>query len=99
MQALFFDIRKSTFSVGSNVRDAAAYVLWSLARTQQKDIMRPFAQDLAQKLIIATLFDREIHIRRAASAAFQEYVGRLVDIRHLAQGYNLTSKRIFSHMV
>ncbi|KAH8114535.1 armadillo-type protein [Phellopilus nigrolimitatus] len=76
-KALFLDIRKGTFSVGSNVRDAAAYVIWSLARTRRKDVLKPHATDLAQKLVTVALFDREIHIRRAASAAFQENVGRM----------------------
>ncbi|KAI5122803.1 hypothetical protein M0805_000146 [Coniferiporia weirii] len=77
LKALFFDVRKGSFSVGSNVRDAAAYVLWSLSRTQTKDRIEPHATTLAQKLATVALFDREIHIRRAASAAFQENVGRM----------------------
>ena len=77
-KALFFDIRKGSNSVGSSVRDAASYVLWSLARTRKKEALQPFATTLAQKLVVVSLFDREVHIRRAASAAFQEHVGRMV---------------------
>lgn len=77
-QALYFDIRKGAHSVGSNVRDAASYVLWSLARAQSPSALAPHAQNLAQRLVAVSLFDREIHIRRAASATFQEYVGRTV---------------------
>ncbi|KAI0720503.1 TBCD protein [Cerioporus squamosus] len=75
-KALYFDIRKGAHSIGSNVRDAASYVLWSLARAQSVDALRPHALELARRLVAVSLFDREIHIRRAASAAFQEYVGR-----------------------
>ncbi|KAI0657425.1 TBCD protein [Cubamyces menziesii] len=75
-KALYFDIRKGAHSIGSNVRDSASYVLWSLARAQSVDALKPHAIDLARHLVTASLFDREIHIRRAASAAFQEYVGR-----------------------
>ncbi|KAI1789614.1 ARM repeat-containing protein [Ganoderma leucocontextum] len=75
-KALLFDIRKGAHSIGSNVRDAASYVLWSLARAQGIDALQPHALELARKLVTVSLFDREIHIRRAASAAFQEYVGR-----------------------
>ncbi|KAI0354961.1 TBCD protein [Trametes cingulata] len=75
-KALYFDIRKGAHSIGSNVRDAASYVLWSLARAQSVEALKPHALDLARHLVTVSLFDREIHIRRAASAAFQEYVGR-----------------------
>ncbi|PSR74805.1 hypothetical protein PHLCEN_2v9519 [Hermanssonia centrifuga] len=75
-KALYFDIRKGAHSVGSNVRDAASYVLWSLARAQSVDALAPFADALSHTLVAVSVFDREIHIRRAASAAFQEFVGR-----------------------
>ena len=77
-EALYFDIRKGAHSIGSNVRDAAAYVLWALARAQDVTTMAPHANNMAKRLVTVALFDREIHIRRAASAAFQEHVGRLV---------------------
>lgn len=77
-EALLFDIRKGAHSVGSSVRDAASYVLWALARSQDGLALKPHALSLAQRLVAVSLYDREIHIRRAASAAFQENVGRLV---------------------
>lgn len=79
-KALYFDIRKGAHSVGSNVRDAASYVLWSLARAQSVDALAPFADALSHTLVAVSVFDREIHIRRAASAAFQEFVGRTVSV-------------------
>ncbi|KAI0822273.1 TBCD protein [Trametes gibbosa] len=75
-KAVYFDIRKGAHSIGSNVRDAASYVLWSLSRAQSAEALRPHALELARHLVTVAVFDREIHIRRAASAAFQEYVGR-----------------------
>jgi len=65
-------------TIGSSVRDSAAYVLWSLARTLTPDQARPYAQQLAERLVCVAVFDREVSIRRAASAAFQEAVGRWV---------------------
>ncbi|KAF8158379.1 TBCD protein [Crassisporium funariophilum] len=75
-KALYFDLRKGAHSIGSNVRDAASYVLWALARTQNHSALIPHATNLAQRLAAVALYDREIHIRRAASAAYQEHVGR-----------------------
>ncbi|KAJ7600517.1 TBCD protein [Mycena floridula] len=75
-KALYFDLRKGAHSIGSNVRDSAAYVLWALARTQAISDLAPHAENLARRLVTVAIYDREIHIRRAASAAFQEYVGR-----------------------
>ncbi|KAL0578630.1 hypothetical protein V5O48_003373 [Marasmius crinis-equi] len=75
-KALYFDIRKGAHSIGSNVRDASAYVLWALARSQNLSDLVPHANELARHLVTVSLFDREVHIRRAASAAFQEFVGR-----------------------
>ncbi|KAL4251881.1 Tubulin-folding cofactor D [Abortiporus biennis] len=75
-KALYFDIRQGAHSIGSNVRDAACYVLWSLARAQSIEALSSHANELAGHLVTISLFDREVHIRRAASAAFQEFVGR-----------------------
>jgi hypothetical protein len=71
-------LRKGAHSIGSNVRDAASYALWALARSQNHSALIPHANNLAQRLATVALYDREIHIRRAASAAFQEHVGRTV---------------------
>ncbi|KAG7443080.1 TBCD protein [Guyanagaster necrorhizus] len=75
-KALYFDLRKGAHSIGSNVRDAAAYVFWALARSKNPNELAPHAEELARQLVTVSLYDREIHIRRAASAAFQEHVGR-----------------------
>ncbi|KAI0031394.1 TBCD protein [Vararia minispora EC-137] len=76
LKAFAFDIRKGAHSVGSSVRDAAAYVLWSLARAYDPSTLQPFCDALSKKLVTMSVYDREVHIRRAASATFQEHVGR-----------------------
>lgn len=77
VRALHFEQRKGVQSIGSGVRDSAAYVLWSFGRAFSPTDMKPFAHELAVQLVLQSLFDREVHIRRAGSAAFQENVGRL----------------------
>ncbi|THH31463.1 hypothetical protein EUX98_g2716 [Antrodiella citrinella] len=58
-KALYFDIRQGAHSIGSSVRDAASYVIWSLAKAQSVDALAPFMLDLSQKLITVSIYDRE----------------------------------------
>lgn len=76
VKALTFDLRRASHSIGSNVRDAASYVLWSLSRAATPQQLQPFAELMATTLASVAVFDREVGVRRAASAAFQEGVGR-----------------------
>lgn len=74
--ALKFDQRRGSHSVGAHVRDAACYVCWSFARAYAPEVMTPYVHILAKELVIVSVFDREVNIRRASSASFQENVGR-----------------------
>lgn len=73
---LNYEEQRGRFSVGTNVRDAACYVCWAFARAYQPQEFAPFVSKIAASLITTSLFDREVNCRRAASAAFQENVGR-----------------------
>ena len=73
---LTFDQRKGSHSIGAHVRDSACFVCWAFARAYEPSVMRPFVNELAESLVILSVFDREVNIRRASSAAFQENVGR-----------------------
>eukprot|EP00056_Hartaetosiga_gracilis_P004161 m.72138 g.72138 ORF g.72138 m.72138 type:complete len:1268 (-) comp11728_c0_seq1:502-4305(-) len=75
--ALAYDVLNGSFSVGTHVRDAACYVCWAFARAYDPVVLQPFVLDMATNLIITAVFDRENNVRRAASAALQENVGRL----------------------
>lgn len=75
-RAMQFDVLRGQHSVGAHVRDAACYVCWAFARAYSPLIMRPFVSELKNAMIVVALFDRDINCRRAASAAFQENVGR-----------------------
>ncbi|XP_028674483.2 tubulin-specific chaperone D [Erpetoichthys calabaricus] len=76
LKALIYDEKRGACSVGSNVRDAACYVCWAFARAYEPSALKPFVNQIASALLIAAVFDRNVNCRRAASAAFQENVGR-----------------------
>ncbi|KAG0005138.1 hypothetical protein BGZ65_011884 [Modicella reniformis] len=75
--ALKFDLKRGAHSVGSNVRDSACYVCWSFARAYTPEVLDAHVRKLSNTLIAVSVFDRDINIRRASSAAFQENVGRM----------------------
>lgn len=99
IKGLTFDLRRASYSVGANVRDAASYVLWSLVRAGSEEQLAPFAERLAVSLASAAVFDREVGVRRAASAAFQEGVGRLglypygIDVLGKTDFYSVSVRR------
>ncbi|KAH3872506.1 hypothetical protein DPMN_035722 [Dreissena polymorpha] len=76
LKALAYDERRGNFSVGAHVRDAACYVCWAFARAYDPVEISKYVNHIASSLVIASIFDREVNVRRAASAAFQENVGR-----------------------
>ncbi|XP_061405504.1 tubulin-specific chaperone D [Lethenteron reissneri] len=76
VRALTFDELRGACSKGSHVRDSACYVCWAFARAYDPGELAPFVQRIASALVITAVYDREVNCRRAASAAFQENVGR-----------------------
>jgi tubulin-specific chaperone D len=79
-KALTFELKKGTHSLGSNVRDSACYFFWAVARAYEPNVIEKFSSELSYRLICVSLTDREVSVRRAASAAFQEHAGRNVII-------------------
>ncbi|KAK4988590.1 hypothetical protein LTR66_007276 [Elasticomyces elasticus] len=92
MLALDFEQRSTTGgSIGTNVRDAANFGIWSVARrysTKELLATNPPAsmdgsvstiQGLATRLLVSACFDPAGNIRRGSSAALQELVGRHPD--------------------
>ena len=80
--ALHYDVARGAASVGTHVRDAACYVCWAFARAFEPCVMVPHVAQLAQALLTVVCLDREVNCRRAASAAFQENVGRQGNFPH-----------------
>lgn len=93
--ALQYEERRGAHSVGSHVRDAAAYVCWAFARAYKPGAMAGVLPVLTPPLLMAACYDREVNCRRAAAAAFQESVGRL-GAEHFPNGIEiLTSADYF----
>ncbi|XP_062091606.1 tubulin-folding cofactor D [Humulus lupulus] len=98
VKALHYDIRRGPHSVGSHVRDAAAYVCWAFGRAYYHSDMRSILDQLAPHLLTVACYDREVNCRRAAAAAFQENVGRQgnyphgIDIVNTADYFSLSSR-------
>ncbi|KAM3685280.1 hypothetical protein ACJW31_11G105800 [Castanea mollissima] len=98
VKALHYDIRRGPHSVGSHVRDAAAYVCWAFGRAYYREDMRTILEQLAPHLLTVACYDREVNCRRAAAAAFQENVGRQgnyphgIDIVNTADYFSLSSR-------
>ncbi|PNY04717.1 tubulin-specific chaperone D-like protein, partial [Trifolium pratense] len=98
VKALHYDVRRGPHSVGSHVRDAAAYVCWAFGRAYYHKDMRNVLEELAPHLLTVACYDREVNCRRAAAAAFQENVGRQgnyphgIDIVNTADYFSLSSR-------
>lgn len=58
--ALLYDVRKGSYSIGTNVRDAAAYVCWACARSYEPEILAPYIGSLARVLMVVACTDREV---------------------------------------
>uniref|UniRef100_A0A0R3RS82 Tubulin-specific chaperone D n=1 Tax=Elaeophora elaphi TaxID=1147741 RepID=A0A0R3RS82_9BILA len=76
LNALVFEEPQGHHALGASVRDAACYICWSLARAFRPADLKKYIEQIATCLVCVALFDREVNVRRAASAAFQEIVGR-----------------------
>lgn len=98
IKALHYDVRRGPHSIGSHIRDAAAYVCWAFGRAYNHTDMKGILDQLAPHLLIIACYDREVNCRRAAAAAFQENVGRQgnyphgIDIVNTADYFALSSR-------
>ena len=75
-KSLLFEEIQGIHSKGNTVRDSACFIVWSLSRFYEKNIMKPFISEFSKNLLITALFDKDGNCRKAAAASFQENVGR-----------------------
>lgn len=61
-QALHYDVRRGPHSIGSHVRDAAAYVCWAFGRAYSNKDMKGVLEQLAPHLLRVACYDREVII-------------------------------------
>ncbi len=92
LEGLNFEQRSTSgSSVGTNVRDAACFGIWAVARRyttselksvklDDEDAEGGVIQHLATHLVCAASLDSAGNIRRGASAALQELIGRHPDV-------------------
>jgi len=76
VSATQYDVRRGQHSIGAHVRDAACYTCWAFARAYAPSVLGKYIPQVGESIVLASLFDREINCRRAASASLQECVGR-----------------------
>ncbi|PHT86671.1 hypothetical protein T459_08777 [Capsicum annuum] len=82
MKALQYDIRRGPHSIGSHVRDAAAYVCWAFGRAYCHADNKSILERPTPPLLSVACYDCEVNCRRAAVAAFEENVGRQGNYPH-----------------
>eukprot|EP01065_Artemidia_motanka_P003693 TRINITY_DN11750_c0_g1_i3.p1 TRINITY_DN11750_c0_g1~~TRINITY_DN11750_c0_g1_i3.p1 ORF type:complete len:947 (+),score=310.58 TRINITY_DN11750_c0_g1_i3:949-3789(+) len=99
LRALEYDVAKGSYTVGRHVRDAGCYVCWAFARAYSPQDLVEYVSTMAAALLCTACYDREVNVRRAAAAAFQECVGRLgnfpcgIDIVTTADYFTLSDRR------
>ena len=98
LNSLIYDVQLGSHSVAENVRDAGCFICWAIARTYDGAHLQDVCIQLAQQLVNVFLFDRSVNVRRSASAAFQEGVGRHgkfpngLELIHVADFLSVSSK-------
>ncbi|KAL0347692.1 UNVERIFIED_CONTAM: Tubulin-folding cofactor D [Sesamum calycinum] len=75
IKALHYDIRRGPHSVGSHVRDAAAYVCWAFGRAYYYGDMKNVLEQMAPHLLTVACYDREDKgLRELAATALSSLV-------------------------
>ena len=97
--SLIYDTELGSHTVAEGVRDSGCFVCWAIARSYDGSHLESVSDEIAQQLVNVFLFDRSVNIRRSASAAFQENVGRHgrfphgLELIHVADFLSVSSRR------
>ena len=78
-KAIILASKSSTFSKAKNsaeIRDSSNYFFWALSRSYFPEFYVKYFDIFIKTLLSVAIFDKEVNIRRGASAAFQEILGR-----------------------
>lgn len=71
---LFFKVFKGTITIGSQVRDSACFLIWSVVRNLKRSL--PILANVFVNLLQMLAFD-ELLLKRCSVAVMQEMLGRL----------------------
>ncbi|KAG7814318.1 hypothetical protein KL921_000592 [Ogataea angusta] len=94
-QTLFLEQYRVTHAVGSNVRDATCFIIWSLAkRYKTNEVGLELWWAFFRDLVLCCCFDKELIVRRASAACVQEVVGRHGEIFDRNDKHSLKVKLI-----
>lgn len=99
LSSLVYDTELGSHTVAEGVRDSGCFVCWAIARSYDGAHLESVCDEIAQQLVNVFLFDRSVNIRRSASAAFQENVGRHgrfahgLELIHVADFLSVSSRR------
>ncbi|KAH8739056.1 hypothetical protein FG386_000923 [Cryptosporidium ryanae] len=63
-------------NLGTQIRDSACYIIWSLAKSVPSGILTKYVNDIIISALPLTVFDTQINGRRSSCAALQELIGR-----------------------
>ncbi|KAH7649531.1 hypothetical protein FG379_001157 [Cryptosporidium bovis] len=63
-------------NLGTQIRDSACYIIWSLAKNVPSNMLIKYVNDIIISILPLTVFDTQINGRRSSCAALQELIGR-----------------------
>lgn len=83
-----FEEPQGGHALGANVRDAACYICWALARTFRPSDLAPYVDQIAVCLTCVAIFDREINVRRLIFIASNILMNYLLCLLHIMNRAN-----------